>query len=550
MVRHAVAIAALALAAGCASPPEETRPMTTYHADLVSAGLGLAGLIGPAPMPADPEAPTHEELRRLAYYGNWRSIADLSEWPRRHGDLPFIAGHETHAFLRLPDRRQPFRVMLHVPESFDRANACLLVVPVSGSRGVYGSVALGGPWGLVRGCAVVYTDKGAGTDFFEHAGLTGNTLDGRVAVKGDAQLGFEPERIDHPLPLVAMRHAHSGDHPEADWGLHTIEAARFALRALGLPRARVRIVAVGLSNGGGAVLRAVEQDTEGLFDAAIAVAPNVTARGARTLFDYATEAALLQPCLFASYDPRGQARCDALAEQGLLQDATPTAAFQKLMQSGFEQKALETAGINVSLDLWRSVGAIYASAYLRRDAYNMPCGYGMAIVGEDGNPRMATSAERAIWWATSPGVAPAVGISLLDASGSGGDPSLGGLRCLRELWTGNSVEAAQLRAAVEQTRHSAQLPNIPVLVIHGAADGLVPVAFSSRPYVEAARAAGATQLAYWELEQAQHFDAMLAAPGMRVYRPLMPYAFAGLDQVFALLDGDGELSEVAPDLQP
>ena len=33
----------------------------------------------------------------------------------------------------------------------------------SGSRGVYGAISTG-EWGLKKGCAVAYTDKGAGTE--------------------------------------------------------------------------------------------------------------------------------------------------------------------------------------------------------------------------------------------------------------------------------------------------------------------------------------------------------------------------------------------------
>ncbi|MCB1570595.1 MAG: hydrogenase, partial [Xanthomonadales bacterium] len=45
--------------------------------DLLSAGLGLAGLRGPAPAFVDAQAPTPAELRRRAIYTSWRGIADL-----------------------------------------------------------------------------------------------------------------------------------------------------------------------------------------------------------------------------------------------------------------------------------------------------------------------------------------------------------------------------------------------------------------------------------------------------------------------------------------
>ena len=61
--------------------------------------------------------------------------------------------------------------------------------------------------------------------------------------------------------------------------------------------ANTRVIAVGLSNGGGAVLRAAE-DGEPWLDAVVAGEPNVLVQGhgARALYDYTTEAALLMPC--------------------------------------------------------------------------------------------------------------------------------------------------------------------------------------------------------------------------------------------------------------
>ena len=56
-----------------------------------------------------------------------------------------------------------------------------------------------------------------------------------------------------------------------------------------------RVIAVGISNGGGAVLRAAELDGDWL-DAVVAGEPNVFVEGARPLYDYTTQAALLMPC--------------------------------------------------------------------------------------------------------------------------------------------------------------------------------------------------------------------------------------------------------------
>src|SRR5690606_26971706 len=104
----------------------------------------------------------------------------------------------------------------------------------SGSRGIYGAIALAGAWGLPRGCAVAYTDKGTGSGYFDVASASGVRLDGTRGAVGGDMLEFEPlagRNVDANLHLL-VKHAHSGDNPEADWGRHVLQAARFALRVL------------------------------------------------------------------------------------------------------------------------------------------------------------------------------------------------------------------------------------------------------------------------------------------------------------------------------
>ncbi|HET8941206.1 MAG TPA: 3-hydroxybutyrate oligomer hydrolase family protein, partial [Rudaea sp.] len=163
--------------------------------DLLSAGLGLAGLAGlPSPF-ADPEHPTAPELRRRAIQMNWKGIADLGPlggYGQVYGAVPNVPGREYSAFARIPDARSPHRVLLQAPDNFDRTKRCLLVAPSSGSRGIYGAISLAGAWGLPQGCAVVYTDKGAGSGYFDTADNSGVALDGTRARAGATQLEFEP----------------------------------------------------------------------------------------------------------------------------------------------------------------------------------------------------------------------------------------------------------------------------------------------------------------------------------------------------------------------
>ena len=554
--------------------------------DLLSAGLGLAGLRAPMPQaPADPLAPTAAELRRIAFHANWRGIADLTPGggvEAAFAELPRIAGEEHHALLLLEGRNAPHRVLLQLPDSFDAEAPCVVVAPASGSRGVYGAIAVAGPWALPKGCALVLTDKGAGTDVFDPGSGTGAALDGtRAAAAGAAPLAFVPPGFDAAIAgetRLALRHLHSQDNPEADWGAHVRQAVHFAFDVLGQRYARtfdagnVRVLAVGISNGGGAVLKAAELD-DGLLDAVVAGEPNIRVNEARTLFDYATEAALLQPC--ALLDPRlagmpfnspalapaASARCASLRAAGLVAGdstvAQAASAYDRLIASGWSTESLHEAGLNSAFDLWRAVAAGYASAYARSRWDAMPCGYGYAVLGADGStPMPAPPVGLAMWWAMGSGIPPMLGIGLLDgmAAQSPQDPAFAGLQCLRALHVGDaagaplardaSAAAAQptvsaadaVRRGIAEVRASG-LPRVPTIVLHGRGDGLIPAAFTSRPYAAAALPQR-DDFRYWEIEHAQHFDAFLAVPDMFArYVPMLPFVWQALDQAVAQLDG-------------
>ena len=130
------------------------------HDDLLSAGLGLDGLAG-APSPfADPARPTPAELRRRAIQTSWKGIADLGPlggYGTLYGGVPDVPGREYQAFARVPGANSPHRVLLQLPDHFDLQRRCLVVTASSGSRGVYGAIALAGAWGLPQGlCRGLY----------------------------------------------------------------------------------------------------------------------------------------------------------------------------------------------------------------------------------------------------------------------------------------------------------------------------------------------------------------------------------------------------------
>jgi hydroxybutyrate-dimer hydrolase len=532
--------------------------------DLLSAGLGLGGLVGlPSPF-LNPLQPTARELRRRAIQSSWKGIADfgpLGGYGTVYGGAPEVPGREYQAFARLPGARAPHRVLLQVPDGFDKARRCLVVAPSSGSRGIYGAIALAGAWGLPRGCAVAYTDKGCGSGYFDYADDSGVALDGRRARRGEAPLEFEPPPAARNSG-IAVKQLHSGDNPEADWGRHVIQAAQFGLAMLDraypeqapFTAQNTRIIATGLSNGGGAVLQAAGIDSDRLLAGVVALEPNVHVSGhGRPLYDYATEAAIWLPCALTSPrfadipfarangqpSPAWLLRSASLRVQGQLSGYTPGAmaeqACRQLRDRGWTDEAMATAASSTSFDLWRLLAAGYASSYLRRGATDMPCGFRYASLAPGG---VADPLTRASWWANGSGMPPGDGIGLFGGMGLSLDPSLKGSECLRALWTGEGPDARALRTAVEATAAKLPRAGLPLWVVHGAADGLLPTAFSSEPYIDWLHSEGRQPL-YWKVPHAQHFDAFLALPGFGDrHLPLLPYGYAALDRLWAhLYDG-------------
>ncbi len=558
-----------------AAPMIEPQRVTEHRGsdDLLTAGLGLDGLRAMVPPAfADAANPTADELRRRAIWSSWRGIADLSPsggFGSLYGSVASVPGREYSALATLPGAKHPHRVLVQVPDAFDQQKRCVVVAPASGSRGVYGAIAVAAPWALPRGCAVAYTDKGAGSDYVDLDAGTGVRLDGTTGQLGqDSDLAFAPE-VPEGAKGVAFKHAHSQDNPEADWGRHVKQAAEFALSALGqaFPQAapftfdNTRIIAAGISNGGGAVLRAAELDGEWL-DAVVAGEPNVyvEGHGSRPLYDFSTEAALLMPCallqlpaeslpqppLRAQVEPLWQGRCATLRAAGLVEGddvaAQARSAYGQMRAKGWTDEALQAGALSVGFDLWRSVVVTYASAYGRYGIGAHPCGYAFSAQNPDFTPRAATADERNVWWADAAGIPPGNGVGIVDTKLAPPDFTLPGLQCLRDLYTGQGADADRVRAGIAGTRAAMPRAGLPVLVVHGTDDGLVPPAFTSAPYVAAARAAGRDQVRYWQVRNGEHFDAFLAFPayGAR-YAPMLPFVYAALDRVDAYLDGKAAL---------
>lgn len=617
--------------AGCAAPRQSgVSEMTEVRAeiagepiryefdgttdDLLTAGLGLDGLRGPPPGFADPLRPTARELRRRAIYMAYRGLVDVTEaggFGRLYGPAAGqkVAGVEYLVAVKTPDGRGTTTAMLQIPANFDATAPCLIAVASSGSRGIYGALPTAGEWGLKHGCAVVTTDKGTGIGVWDLDRGRGYRIDGTVTSDADDPLlTFAPPRdgqlsayaAAHPHTML-FKHAHSGVNPEADWGTYLLQAIRVAFDLLNehvvTPgRARLTpentlVIAAGISNGGGTVLRAVEKDRAGWIDGAIALEPNAIVHGRTAgvtiggggrrvqdfgvaLYDYTALHYLYQPCAMlvesdasapfaaqlAPARPKYEQWCRDLQARGFLPAGdvatAARAARERLRENGILDEGLRLGAFNVALTLWPAITSTYSWAYARYPAWQPPCGVSFAPVDATGRPRGLTEEESVRLFADGTGVAPTGGVMLV-AEGADGqrrfanEGSVDLAICMApdrvldharrselSLPAGRDELLARVRAGQEEIVMTARTGNRPVIVLHGRADSLVPVNHTSRAYyaVNQRDRGERDELRYYELQHGQHFDAFLGLPGFgEHYVPMQAWMLRSFDAMYARL---------------
>lgn len=464
--------------------------------DLATGGLGKDGLAGAAPAFADPNAPTAAELRRNAIYVNYRAIVDVSAaggYGTLYGPNVDAQGNVTAGQGKVPGAeyiafaddgtgQQNVTVMAQVPDTFDPKNPCIISATSSGSRGVYGGIAVG-EWGLKRGCAVAYTDKGTGAAPHDLDSDTVPLIDGTrmtrqaagraaefVAQPGTTSLATFTSGFPHRL---AFKHAHSKQNPEASWGTNTLQAIEFALFAINdrfgnknasgvsvstFTRDNTIIIASAISNGGGAAIAAAEQDTTGLIDGVAVGEPNVelppsptiTVRrngvpvpaSGKSLYDYTTTANLFQLC--ASQDgslvnaPRPSTtaslptlpqqtidRCASLAAASKVTGTTTAgqsqAALAALRAAGWEQESDELHTSLSLLEVASSISVTYANAYSRASVTDRLCSYSFASpAAQTLTPTTIPPIALAGLFATGNGIPPTTGVTIMNDDSPGG----------------------------------------------------------------------------------------------------------------------------------
>ncbi|MED5618207.1 D-(-)-3-hydroxybutyrate oligomer hydrolase [Ideonella sp. BN130291] len=499
VIAGAVALAAAA-SAGHAAPsahaPFNVKPLwltqlrtAAYDGvtdDLLTAGLGKTGLTSAVPPAyADPLHPTATELRRAAIYNNYRALIDPTPaggFGRFYGpnvdaagnvttSEGKIAGTEYIAYTDDGTGRRNVTLMVQLPASFDPANPCILTATSSGSRGIYGGISTG-EWGLKRGCAVAYTDKGTGAAPHDLMADTVPLIDGtRAAATVAASTAQFRAPIDDTQRMAfnaatpnrfAFKHAHSQRNPEKDWGRNTLQAVEFAFYVLnerygrivpgvGLklrtitPRNTI-VIASSVSNGGGSAIAAAELDTEGLIDGVAVGEPAIempanpavaVQRGgvavptvARTLFDFTSLANLYQSCASQAPSVAGAPgapfviapfavnRCASLKAKGLLAAATPAEqaeeALQKLRGYGWEPESSVLHTSLAAFEVAPAVSITFANALARASVVDNLCGYSFAGTDAIGAPAPLAPTLLAGMFAVGNGVPPSTGVQLIN----------------------------------------------------------------------------------------------------------------------------------------
>ena len=618
----------LALAAcGSNHAPEELNQMPGYLGtitradydgktnDLLTAGRGKTGLAGAVPAYANTEQPTPLELRRNAIYANYRAVLDIAA-NSGYGTLygpnvdasgnvgtgeGLVAGSEYIAYADDGTGKKNVTLMVQVPASFDPEHACIVTGTSSGSRGIYGAIGSSGEWGLKKGCAVAYADKGSGTGLYvfedDSVNVQNGVRAGRVTA-GKSAL-FAPDLNDADRLAwaaaypnrIAFKHAHSQQNPEKDWGKVTLQAVEMAYyvlnerygvlardgssRIVRLTPKNTITIASSISNGAGSALLAAEQDTQGLISGVAASEPQiqpavssaysvrqggvVVANPGRALFDYATYAALYQPCIASVAGNAG--RCTALVAKGLLNGADLAAqqadAKQRLRAYGWlpDSDPLQAAHAGTNI----LVAVTYAYAYGKFSVTDKVCGFTFAQTDGSGNPIAFTPAQKAASFAAQNGILGSVvyensvggakgytaGVS---PSTSLADQSLDGFLCLRSLATGRDAvssanldgtlagQSVRVRAGMAEVAASGKLHGKPAIIVHGRSDTLIPVNHASRAYLglNAAVEGSSSKLRYIEVTHANHFDSFSSAlPTLIV--PLHVYLNRALDAMYAHL---------------
>ena len=464
------------------------------------------GIWEKAPLFENSKNPTPTELRRRAIYNNYRAMVDMStSHPSAYygeiygpgvnsgGGEGLIEGEE---YLALTEDR--VTLMVQIPATFDVNNPCIITAPSSGSRGIYGAIGTAGEWGLKRGFAVAYTDKGSGIGIHNLMTDTINLVTGErcQVAESDNKSNFTAISEDHETRKrilqefnekfenrLAYKHPHSRKNYEKDWGKYVLQSIEFAVHILNLkfppqgksvsPRLTSKntlVIASSVSNGGGASLRAAEQDAEGWIDGIAVSEPNICPKytdsfsivqgkgkpfkdHSKSLLDYMTFLNIYGPCACLSpqlkYAPfnywqnetnpqepqpslneLAKNRCDSLRAKGFLEsdgyENQADEALKKINGYGILPEANILIPSHHLFDIYRAIPVTYANQYGQFDVTENLCGYSFGAtepwlpdLGKKGRPISLTIEQEVRLFSDQNGIPPFHPVKLINNDSMG-----------------------------------------------------------------------------------------------------------------------------------
>ncbi|MGM0417692.1 MAG: 3-hydroxybutyrate oligomer hydrolase family protein [Thermodesulfobacteriota bacterium] len=608
--------------------------------DLLSAGFGKFGLkkdafgkkdqsgnpIGnweKAPVFDKTSNPAPDELRKRAIYQNYRALVDMSTChpTAYYGELygpgvgfgggeGLISGEE---YIALTDDR--VTLMVQIPSSFDIDNPCIIAAPSSGSRGIYGAIATVGEWALKRGFAVAYTDKGTGIGVHNLKTDTINLVTGErcKVIDSENKANFIAVSEDHEKrkkildefnkkhpDKIAYKHAHSGINPEKDWGKYVLQSIEFAIHILNLKYSNsgkeippeftaenTLVIASSVSNGGGASLRAAEEDNKGLINGIAVSEPNINPRyndsfaivqgsskpfkdHSKNLLDYMTFLNIYAPCAclanrlknapmnywqtVPAFNDLARNRCESLKQKGLLKsegcEEQANEALKKINEYGLLAEADTLIPSHHLINIYRSICVAYANQYGRFCVTDNLCGYSFEMPQTEEN---VISPEEARLFCDQTGIFPVPPVNLINENSVGGpmedrisispstnikDQNLDGALSLYELIdsSNESENSKRVRNGIEEVRASGNLKGLPAIIVTGRADGVIAPNHASRAYFGLNKIVEGqnSNLHYFEITNAHHLDTLniLYSSENHYYTPLHHYFIKALDLMY------------------
>ena len=407
--------------------------------DLVTAGVGFTPLSNEIPKIeyANRANPTAQELRRAKlsrFIDTKTGEGELFGFKKK--DLtPLFDGKIPGTEILATIKDEGVGMLLQIPLDFDKKRPCIVVVPASGSDGLYNAkdVQIRGLWGLKHNCAVVYNDKGLGNGIYDITNEQGFTIGGKVAKDN---LLFKPSIADKKRFILrfphryAVKQLHSKQNPERLWSSYVFYSINFALYELNeqfsskdrldFVNSNTLILIYGAEEGATAALKTAEADVTGKINGIVAVNPQIQPNSPdipltvetkkstdnlsyHSLPDYSTYAALYIPCAIPAIKPDqnlddedkrndsvpyasnflfSENRCRALRRAKLLTNTSPEEALNKLHEYGWKPE------MDIQLPYFYFNESIafpykFISSYGRFDVTENMCDFSVASTQQD-----------------------------------------------------------------------------------------------------------------------------------------------------------------------